>query len=612
MEKITIRVKNWKCYETRHLAFEAYAILIQPNGSGKTAILDAIEFALTGDVQSARERSAGLRGKDHLASFIRGGQKEAIVRLELGDRAFIERKLSLSGGKVTESIACHPDGGETSNTNRERAFLDAVKPHLPLLKMRDFVKLRVADRRKFIEGMMPQPSDTEVKGMLMREIPEDRKSIMDEWYSGMTFSQASERMLTKLGEGVSNARKERLGYQKHDALIVDFPTVTGTPVELDAEIKKQEKLLDELQTRIGASSEKSAMLDRAQNALAALADTEEEIIAKPNVRAESEIGADIAKYRKDMTDYTAKQHACQDAAQTFKETKHQVEVYKSGSCPQCGQSVTHILGNAEAVLANAEAAYKAAADAVPECPEAKLKQTEQELRDAGRATHDYTAKVMSVDTRKATQRARRLELENQINQLGQLEPVDEITERAQVLGDKLAELRANRRLFDEEKASRDLAARAKAKIAEYADIEASFEAARSAIAKVRTHVLTSAIKGVNERIGDVMLALTGQAMNLSVQLVDERGADKCDIRIGFARESVDFESISDSQQYFMLAALAIASGLDHAGLRLALFDSTEVFDGENIKQFTAAIDKMAREGIVNGAVLSFAGSGVTK
>lgn len=603
--RVKITLFNWKCYPEKEVPIDGMMVYIMPNGSGKTAILDGIEFALTGDVQSARQRSAGLRGKDHLGSFIRHGFDKAMVRLEIIEtKSFIERTLTRgSDGSIKEVVTAYPDSGEKSSTGKERAFLAAINPNLMLLRFREFVNLKVVERRKFIESMMPMQSETEIKARLLRELPEEALYLADEWYSGMPFTTAADRMLDRIAKDLSACRAERIGHQKHMNMVVEF-NHTGTSESLDKEIADLEMLVGDLKTRLGTAREKASMLERFTRELELIKTETDDELEPLSVRALTDIELDIERAKEEYASYQAKAAELNNAVQHMKRAQLDKETWKSGNCPTCGQPCENLRLNTDKTYELAVEDYKKAADECPADPSPKLRTLEDEYRTAKVMMQKYSEEVQARDSRKATREARRLTMEKQLNEIGQIENVEELEERIEGLIGKLGKLRSKKLDFEEEKAQDELRKRSQAKIDETIAKEETLNTFKEAIMTVRTYVLKRAIEKVNERINEVLHVLSGEQFKMQVELTDERGADKCDIAMIVGGKRVDFESVSDSQQYFSLAALAIASA--DIGLKVALFDGLEVFDAANIAKFTAGLQTLVERKRVDVVVGSYA------
>lgn len=72
VEILNVRIINWAgIIDTGIINFGKFNLVIGENGSGKTALLDAIKYCMFGDVNFNTSTDLGSRSRD-LKSYIRG------------------------------------------------------------------------------------------------------------------------------------------------------------------------------------------------------------------------------------------------------------------------------------------------------------------------------------------------------------------------------------------------------------------------------------------------------------------------------------------------------------------------------------------------------------
>ena len=103
MKISSIKIVNFRGIKNTTLVPEHLNVFMGQNGSGKTSILNAITFALTGDMKS---------------EYIQTGAKSAVVEITFADGSSIERKKVKSG-----NTSCKVNGN-----------LQPVKAQMSLLK----------------------------------------------------------------------------------------------------------------------------------------------------------------------------------------------------------------------------------------------------------------------------------------------------------------------------------------------------------------------------------------------------------------------------------------------------------------------------------------------
>ncbi len=104
-----LQMKEFLCFANAEVHFDRPVTLFTgDHGTGKTAVLDAIRFAITG-------LARGIEQKNQMAELIRDGAESTTVELELG-RVAISRTIKRSGG---EKLAAVIDGQDVPGTFSE-------------------------------------------------------------------------------------------------------------------------------------------------------------------------------------------------------------------------------------------------------------------------------------------------------------------------------------------------------------------------------------------------------------------------------------------------------------------------------------------------------------
>ncbi|MGH8010423.1 MAG: AAA family ATPase, partial [Candidatus Binatia bacterium] len=103
-----VEMVNWRAYERRTFEFApGITFIMGANGSGKTSILEAIAYALTGEPSTVQERASLLRRPDTLAEvrldFAMGGETYRVERAQSSARAEGARLVSSESGQLLAS-----------------------------------------------------------------------------------------------------------------------------------------------------------------------------------------------------------------------------------------------------------------------------------------------------------------------------------------------------------------------------------------------------------------------------------------------------------------------------------------------------------------------------
>jgi DNA repair exonuclease SbcCD ATPase subunit len=112
-----VEITNWRAYEHRKVEFgPGITFLMGPNGTGKTSILEAVCYALTGEASTVKQRGKLLRDPEQLATvrltFAVDSQTYLVERSQShsrADKATLirledQRRLATFHGKVTNQI----------------------------------------------------------------------------------------------------------------------------------------------------------------------------------------------------------------------------------------------------------------------------------------------------------------------------------------------------------------------------------------------------------------------------------------------------------------------------------------------------------------------------
>lgn len=109
-----VEMTNWRAYDRREFAFEpGITFLMGANGSGKTSVLEAICYALTGDAGlfEGKQRARLLRDPEQNASvslgFEAGDQRYSILRAQSARAVAAAEIRALAGDRVLASGQTH-------------------------------------------------------------------------------------------------------------------------------------------------------------------------------------------------------------------------------------------------------------------------------------------------------------------------------------------------------------------------------------------------------------------------------------------------------------------------------------------------------------------------
>ena len=148
-----IKLKDWRNHVETLLVLARLTIIRGVNHSGKSGILQAIEFALTGKCDATDQKGAGMAG------LIRQGAERAEILLEL------------AGTQSTYNVHCtvtkRPDRtvhfanpkDEADRGEQVKRWIDDNKPALScLLNSRYFIGLKPADQKTLLASIIMRPT----------------------------------------------------------------------------------------------------------------------------------------------------------------------------------------------------------------------------------------------------------------------------------------------------------------------------------------------------------------------------------------------------------------------------------------------------------------------
>lgn len=248
-----IDLKNFRCYQDATFEFPApLAYLVSGNNAGKSSLLDAIEFCLSGRTRGTDD--AGRGAKQHL---IRDGQDTASVTLTFGNGATLTRAITAAGVKVLPA-----DGG---GWNRALVRL--------LVNGASFLDLEHAAAKALLLELLDVRVPVGDKTLTLDELEAAYQKAFEARRQAKADLQAIKVPPPPEGEDAPNlARLEEVlaGLrEKEKALLAEQAAGTGKREALDAEIARLQKRLADLRAQINpdlaenlqTATERAAMLD---------------------------------------------------------------------------------------------------------------------------------------------------------------------------------------------------------------------------------------------------------------------------------------------------------------------------------------------------------------
>ncbi len=361
-----------------------FAVISGRNGTGKSSICDAIEFALTGTITKYAESSE--KGED-VADYLWWRGTSA------AERKFVALEITDDAGKTT-TITRRPDGVTISDKADLRASLCdlAVDPEKTLIDVcrtsiirdefitRLSVDLAEPDRFNFVKAAVGSASfaATEAKLIAARELTKSRISRTKPEYE-----RARDRVKDLFTE-LSRARAEVARAEQSADAEKNLRSLTAKPQAEFAELLVAgRKLAPEVRLRIDALSRLGARTEsllkrESESAGAALRAQLDELsnAAKERAAALTLLQKEISSIETRLSKQQETDSSSSSLAQLFEHGSRVGAV--NGRCPLCGSQISE--ANFRAHLAEIEVALKRTAGVTSELVQRRADFNDQEKR----------------------------------------------------------------------------------------------------------------------------------------------------------------------------------------------------------------------------------------
>jgi len=298
MQLRKLSVENWLHLESLEIVFAPVTMIFGRNATGKTAISNAIEFALTG-------RCRGLVFKGHASKLVRQGAKRLRVVLETDGNEYANTDNRPSTVKMPWPVelirvACSPLAiVGMPPSDRQELFRAVLEPQRDLTLGRILTKLKIElpQRDGVIEGLLAKPAAAvdeaerqaiDARRAAKRALAELRAAggegppaqvdapnaagEMQTWDVSRMDPDATEAKLARLEKELSEAYPPRLhggnlvaldeAKQRLKALDERIANLTAEQTNLRQEIKEAKRSRDRLARRAAAEEARAKSLVR--------------------------------------------------------------------------------------------------------------------------------------------------------------------------------------------------------------------------------------------------------------------------------------------------------------------------------------------------------------
>ncbi|MEM1874012.1 MAG: AAA family ATPase [Candidatus Hadarchaeales archaeon] len=246
-----VKIKNWRSHADTHLRFqEGTNVLVGPNGSGKTSVLTAVEFALFGMISDVESKKVKL--EDLIRKNEQRGEVE--VRFISPDGVEYSVKRTIMRGKGTTWAELRKADGSTVISGSTERVTEKVCEILKITRdvyeravyseqnRLDYIlELRAGDRKRKIDELLGLSKFEEVRkgfGSLAREL-----EILGEESKKKAETLKKDERLQKLEEFKRNLEEIKQQYELKKRELAKISQ------ELD-EIDKEQQRLKEIEKKI--------------------------------------------------------------------------------------------------------------------------------------------------------------------------------------------------------------------------------------------------------------------------------------------------------------------------------------------------------------------------
>lgn len=637
MKLLNVGMQNFRGTDNQKMSLSGIDIITGSNGVGKTRFLQAVQLAIMGNVPHPIED----RNIDKVEMLTRkDGIDNMMVSVETSGKRIsrIDRKFDLkrSNGKdsVNQSIALYPTT-EKSVTECERKIKDVFGDFPYMLDIHKFIRLSDAERAKLIFEFCPV-SDQWTKETLIEKITDTLLST-DPWdklyletidkelsaqLTGRNISAMIVNALNYLKQKESDLKKEAKNNQNGSSASLQNTHVDGKSAlrhvqDILADIDEYRKKQNELTERIAqARATKQAIdrLDEEKKHLVSQIEMERSLVKPENIellrnKIAEENGQLIAfppeikeKNEKDLSELHAiheeiprmnLKHSLVQAK--IDELVKKKELFKSGVCYACGQSVHGVLENFDEEYQSLMNDLSELGSQIDELNRKRAALDEAIMHDvknlryaeAENARHHeeinkLLRQIAEIDGRSIGLKAleKRLDELNHTSVDGDTLNIDEAVLQHEALGKKLETLTIElneKQTYDTRILMvKELAMKAKRN----EELLEMVKAIISTLTEVRWSIVREALEPVKQDAGRLFRFL-GYNAEFDFQFQDTRGNEVFKfgwkISTPLGESFVDFDSLSTAQQIFTIVSLlAPLINLGNPDLRLLILDNCEV------------------------------------
>lgn len=198
MKAESIRLKNFKKYESKEYKLHEIDLFCGPNGSGKSSVQQAITFALQGYVPEVDRKNEGILKLSRNGSDIESA-------IEFDNDVMVRRSLQQESRSIKEDLEVLPmDANCTKLADKNSRIVELTGIDSISLNFKEFLSMKNADKNQYINSIITSDWNKlkvkEYLGVKLKEemeASEDMKELLNEVMKQYSKESSAE-------EGVKN------------------------------------------------------------------------------------------------------------------------------------------------------------------------------------------------------------------------------------------------------------------------------------------------------------------------------------------------------------------------------------------------------------------------